>query len=251
MNTGLAGKTVVITGASGALGSAIARRFLDEGVRALALVDIDLAAVENAALSLTRSGVDIVAVALDVTNHDAVLDAYAELGRRFERLDVAINNAGIVAPSARIHNVKPEDFRRVLDVNLMGVFNCMKASIIEMRGSGGGAIVNTASVGGFTTWTHSSPYGASKAAVIQLTKLAAAEYAKEHIRVNCVSPGTFVTRLHDDLPAGALDDIRDRHILGRFGTPDEIASAYVYLAGENGAWVTGTSLVIDGGLSVA
>jgi NAD(P)-dependent dehydrogenase (short-subunit alcohol dehydrogenase family) len=250
MNTNLAGKTVVITGASGALGSAIARRFLAEGVRAIALVDIDRAAVEQTAREIETDAVELLPVALDVTDHDAVQERYAEIAAQFGRIDVAINNAGIVAPSARIHNVRPEDFRRVLDVNLMGIFNCLKASIVQMRTSGGGAIVNTASVAGFTTWTHSSPYGASKAAVIQLTKLAAAEYAQEGIRVNCVSPGTFVTSFHKDLPPGALDDVKDRHPLGRFGEPDEIASAYVYLASVNASWVTGTSLVIDGGMSI-
>jgi NAD(P)-dependent dehydrogenase (short-subunit alcohol dehydrogenase family) len=252
MGADLTGRTVVITGASGALGSAITRRFVEHGVRAVALVDIDETSVRAAAQAVSKAapGVDVFPVALDVTDHDAVLARYAEIAARFGRVDVAVNNAGIGAPSARIHNVLSEDFRRVLDVNLMGIFHCMKASILQMRTSGGGAIVNTASVAGFTTWTHSSPYGASKAGVIQLTKTAAAEYAKEGIRVNCVCPGTFVTRFHDDLPDGALDDIRNRHPLGRFGTPDEIAMAYIYLAGFGGDWITGTSLVIDGGMSV-
>ncbi len=246
----LVGKTVVVTGAAGALGSAIVRRFIAAGARSVALLDLDGDAASMAAQQVKTDAVDVVGMQLDVTDHDAVMVRYADIAHRFGVIDIAINNAGIVAPSARIHNVQPEDFRRVLDVNLMGVFNCLKASIIQMRASGGGAIINTASVGGFTTWTHSSPYGASKAAVIQLTKLAAAEYAKENIRVNCVSPGTFVTSFHDDLPDGALDAIRDRHPLGRFGTVDEIAGAYLYLAGSDAHWITGTSLVIDGGLSV-
>jgi NAD(P)-dependent dehydrogenase (short-subunit alcohol dehydrogenase family) len=250
MNTGLAAKTVVITGATGSLGSAIGRRFIAEGVRAVALVDLDIAAVRKSAESLATDGLEVIPVALDVTDHDAVQRRYADLASRWGSIDVAINNAGIVAPSARVHHLQADDFRRVLEVNLIGVFNCMKASITAMRTTGGGAIINTASVAGFTTWTHSSAYGASKAGVIQLTKTAAAEYAKDHIRINCVSPGTFVTRFHDDLPDGALDAIRARHPLGRFGTPDEIAGAYIYLASQDGAWVTGTSLVIDGGMSV-
>jgi NAD(P)-dependent dehydrogenase (short-subunit alcohol dehydrogenase family) len=250
MGADLTGKTAVITGASGALGTAIVRRFLEHGVCAAALVDIDQDALFTTAAALTVDGVDVMPVVLDVTDHDAVQDRYSEIAARFGRIDVAVNNAGIAAPSARIHNVLPEDFRRVLDVNLMGVFHCMKAAITQMRTTGGGAVINTASVAGFTSWTHSSAYGASKAAVIQLTKLAAAEYAQDHIRVNCVSPGTFVTGFHDDLPSGALDGIRDRHPLGRFGTPDEIALAYVYLAGSGADWVTGTSLVIDGGMSI-
>ena len=250
---GLKGRTVVVTGASGSLGSAIARRFLAEGVRAVGLVDLDASTVAVLAEELiAESGgaVQVEAVALDVTDHDAVMAAYADLAARFGRLDVAINNAGIAAPSARLHHVKPEDFRRVLDVNLLGVFHCMKAAITHMRGAGGGAIVNTASVAASTNWTHASPYGASKAAVVHLTRSAAAEYAADNVRINCVSPGTFITRFHDGLSPGVLADIRGRHPLGRFGTPDEIAGAYVYLAGSDGGWVTGTSLVIDGGLSV-
>lgn len=249
MSTDLTGKSLVITGALGVLGSAIVKRFVADGVRAVALVDLGAGAVSAAAESLKAKGIEAVGVALDVTDHDAVMDRYADLAKRFGGIDIAINNAGIVAPSARIHHVRPEDFRRVLDINLFGVFNCLTASITQMRGAGGGAIINTASVGGFTTWTHSSPYGASKAAVIQLTKLAAAEYASEGIRVNCVSPGTFVTSFHDDVPADALNDIRERHLLGRFGTADEIAGAYAYLASSDAGWITGTSLVIDGGLS--
>jgi NAD(P)-dependent dehydrogenase (short-subunit alcohol dehydrogenase family) len=258
MDMNLRSRTVVVTGGSGALGSAIARRFASEGVAVVAIVDLDEAATAAAASALAaeqraagRADTVVVPVVVDVTDHDAVQLAYAELAKRFGRIDVAINNAGIVAPSARLHNVKVEDFRRVLDVNLVGIFNCMKAAIVAMRADGrGGAIVNTASVAGFTTWTHSSPYGASKAAVIQLTKLGAAEYAADGIRVNCVSPGTFITKFHDQLSPDALDAMRDRHPLGRFGSTDEIADAYVYLSGGSAGWVTGTNLVIDGGMAI-
>ena len=256
--TSLVGKRAVITGAAGELGGAIATRFLDEGVAAVALVDLDASSLEQAATQLhdhaaavDATAVDITTVVVDVTDHDAVAARYAEVAERFGGLDISVNNAGIVAPSGRIHNVNPADFHKVLDVNLGGIFNTMKASIVAMRGNGGGSIINTASVAGFTNWTHNSPYGASKAAVIQLTKIAATEYAADEIRVNCVSPGTFVTSFHDDLPAGALDGVLARHPLERFGQPAEIASAYVYLASDQTNWVTGTNLVFDGGMSVS
>lgn len=255
MTGALDGKRAVVTGAAGALGSAITSRFVAEGVAAIALVDIDANHVQASAESLRSQALDrsfeVHEVVVDVTDHDAVLARYQEITAAFGGLDISVNNAGIVAPSGRIHNVSPEDFRQVLDVNLMGIFNTMKASIIAMRGAGGGSVVNTASVAGFTNWTHNSPYGASKAAVIQLTKIAAAEYANDQIRVNCVSPGTFVTSFHDDLPAGAMDGVLARHPLGRFGETPEIASAYVYLASDQTSWVTGTNLVFDGGMSVS
>jgi NAD(P)-dependent dehydrogenase (short-subunit alcohol dehydrogenase family) len=246
-------RTAVITGAAGALGSAIARRYLDEGARALGLVDRDEDALRALRADLRarpgRGDVELVPMALDVTDEPSVVDAVAAFADRVGALDVAVNNAGVVAPSARIHHVRIEDLRRVLDINVTGVFTGMKAAIAVMRPAGGGAIVNTASVAGFTAWTHSSPYCASKAAVIQLTKVAAVEYAAEGIRVNCVSPGTFLTRFHDDLTDDALADVRARHRLGRFGTAEEIAAAFAYLASPDAAWVTGTNLVIDGGLS--
>ncbi len=247
-------KTLVVTGAAGALGSAISKRFVEAGICRLALVDLDEQALQQRASELKAfvgdGNLEVEVVVVNVTDHDAVQERYAAIAQRFGRIDIAVNNAGIVAPSARIHNVKPEDFRRVLDVNLMGIFNCMKASLSLMRSSGGGAIINTASVAGFTGWSHSSPYNASKAAVIQLTKTAAMEYAKEGIRVNCVSPGTFVTSFHANMAEGAMDGVLARHPLGRFGQTDEIASAYVYLAGRSSQWITGTNLVIDGGMSI-
>lgn len=249
MDSGVAGKTVVVTGATGMLGRAISRAFVDEKVRAIALVDLDHQRTKECAAEFADQTVEVVPIALDVTDHDAVQRTFDDLAAMWGRIDIAINNAGIVAPSARLHNVRSEDFRRVLDVNLTGVFNCMKAEVNSMRTTGGGAVVNTASVAGFTNWTHSSPYGASKAAVIQLTKLAAAEYAREGIRVNCVCPGTFLSSFHEELPESVLGEIRSRHPLGRFGNTDEIAAAYVYLAGASGQWITGTSLVIDGGMS--
>ena len=254
----LDGKRAVVTGAGGALGGAIAERFVAEGVAAIALVDLDATSVSASATRLrdqaasdpTRNSLDVRQVVLDVTDHDQVLASYDAITSAFGGIDVSVNNAGIVAPSGRIHNVDPDDFRQVLEVNLMGVFNTMKASVIAMRSAGGGSVVNTASVAGFTNWTHNSPYGASKAAVIQLTKIAAAEYAADQVRINCVSPGTFVTRFHDDLPDGAMDGVLARHPLGRFGETAEIASAYVYLASDQTSWVTGTNLVFDGGMSV-
>ena len=247
-------KTLVVTGAAGALGSAIAARFVEAGIRRLALVDLDEQALQQKASELKvfvgDRSLEVEVVVVNVTDHDAVQERYAAIAQRFGRIDIAVNNAGIVAPSARIHNVKPQDFRRVLDVNLMGTFNCLKASLSLMRSSGGGAIINTASVAGFTGWSHSSPYNASKAAVIQLTKTAAMEYAKEGIRVNCVSPGTFVTGFHANMGEGAMDGVLARHPLGRFGQTDEIASAYVYLASSSSQWITGTNLVIDGGMSI-
>jgi 3-oxoacyl-[acyl-carrier protein] reductase len=117
-----------------------------------------------------------------------------------------------------------------------------------MRPQGSGSIVLTASVAGMTAWSHSAPYCATKAAVIQLAKVAAIEYARDGIRVNCVCPGTFRSAIHDGLPPEALDPIAARHPLG-LGSADDLVGAYSYLAGESSRWTTGSALVVDGGYS--
>ena len=127
---------------------------------------------------------------------------------RFGRLDVLISNAGVLAPNGRIHNLATEDWERSFRVNVLGAVNGIKAAVPVMRAQQSGSIVLTASVSGLTAWSHAAPYCATKAAVIQLAKVAAVEYARDGIRVNCVCPGTFRSGIHDDLPAEATR--RDR-----------------------------------------
>jgi NAD(P)-dependent dehydrogenase (short-subunit alcohol dehydrogenase family) len=118
-----------------------------------------------------------------------------------------------------------------------------------MRTSGGGSIINTASVAGLTAWAYSGPYAVTKAAVIQLTKVAALEYAKERIRVNCVCPGVFPSAMHAGLDDAVMDSLAAKHPLG-LGTPDALVDAYLYLASEGASWTTGSALVVDGGYSI-
>jgi len=117
-----------------------------------------------------------------------------------------------------------------------------------MRPQGSGSIILTASVSGMTAWSHAAPYCATKAAVIQLAKVAAVEYARDGIRVNCVCPGTFLSAIHDDLPPEALDAVAARHPLG-LGSAADLVGAYSYLAGAGSRWTTGSAIVVDGGYS--
>jgi meso-butanediol dehydrogenase/(S,S)-butanediol dehydrogenase/diacetyl reductase len=126
--------------------------------------------------------------------------------------------------------------------------NGIKAVVPVMRGQKSGSIVLTASVAGMTAWSHSAPYCATKAAVIQLAKVAAVEYARDGIRVNCVCPGTFLSAIHEGLPQEAIDAIATKHPLG-LGSTDAIVGAYSYLAGDSSRWTTGAALVVDGGYS--
>jgi meso-butanediol dehydrogenase / (S,S)-butanediol dehydrogenase / diacetyl reductase len=161
---------------------------------------------------------------------------------------VLISNAGVLSPNGRIHNLSTEDWERAFRVNVLGAVNGIRAAVPVMRAQGSGSIVLTASVSGLTAWSHAAPYCATKAAVIQLAKVAAVEYARDGIRVNCVCPGTFRSAIHDELPPGALDVIEARHPLG-LGSATDVVGAYSYLASDDSRWTTGAALVVDGGYS--
>ena len=247
--TRLAGKRIVLTGAAGALGSAIAEACVREGAAGLVLADLDLEAAQTIVERLGSDTTRVLAVAADVGQKESVDDMVRSALNELGGVEVLINNAGILTPSARVHNVTEDDFNAIMNINVMGAFRGMHAVIPWMRANGGGSIINTASVAGLTAWSHTSPYCTTKAALIHLSKVAAIEYAAEGIRVNSVCPGTFFTKIHEGLPQEALDDIAGRHPLGRVATVEEVASAFVYLASDESSFVTGTSLVVDGGYS--
>lgn len=249
MGQRLATKTALITGAAGALGSAVAEAFAGEGIERLILADLDPAMLKKTLDAPWASETEIALEGLDVTDGDAFDDLVARNVADFGSVDIAVNTAGIVSPNARIHNLSTDDFTRALSVNLTGTFHTVRAMARSMRKRGSVSIVNIASVSGLTAWAYAAPYCASKAGVMQLTRVAALEYAKEGIRVNAVCPGTFPTALHDELPAQALHAIEDRHPLG-FGAPTDLTGAIVYLSSDESRWVTGHSLVVDGGYSL-
>ena len=241
-------RVVVITGAGGTLGAALARRFASERDTDLVLSD-----VSDAALAATLEGLGdlrdaVVTRPADVTDATQVDAVVAQAIEHFGRLDVLIGNAGVLAPNGRIHNLTTDDWERVIGVNLLGSVNNIRAALPPMRAQQSGSIVLTASVAGLTAWSHAAPYCATKAAVIQLAKVAAVEYARDGIRVNCVCPGTFVSGIHAGLPPQALDAIESDHPLG-LGSADDLVGAYSYLASDAARWTTGSAMVVDGGYS--
>jgi 3-oxoacyl-[acyl-carrier protein] reductase len=187
-------------------------------------------------------------VLADVSDPEQVEAVVARAVDRFGHLDVLISNAGVLSPNGRIHNLSTEDWERAFRINVLGAVNGIKAAVGVMRPQGSGSIVLTASVSGLTAWSHAAPYCATKAAVIQLAKVAAVEYARDGIRVNCVCPGTFRSAIHEGLPDEALDAISSRHPLG-LGSADDLAGAYSYLASDASRWTTGSAIVVDGGYS--
>jgi NAD(P)-dependent dehydrogenase (short-subunit alcohol dehydrogenase family) len=245
----LQGRNVVIAGGSGALGRALAARLVAEGASGLLIGDIDGESAAALARELSANGsTTVLSQRVDVTDLDSVEALVARATTAFGGIDVVINNAGILTPPARVHRIDSDDFRRILDVNLMGTFHGMRAAIPVMRARGG-SIINTASVGALRSFPYASAYCASKAAVVQMSVVAAEEYAEEKIRVNCVCPGVFMSGIHDTTPAEAIEAMTAKHAMKRFAEADEMTGAFIYLASDDSTFVTGTTLVVDGGYS--
>jgi NAD(P)-dependent dehydrogenase (short-subunit alcohol dehydrogenase family) len=239
-------RVIAITGAGGALGAAVSRQLAGEPETDLVLSDVSAPSLDATVDTLGEIGRPVETVLADVSDAAQVEAVVASAVERFGHLDVLISNAGVLSPNGRIHNLTTEDWERAFRVNVLGAVNGIRAAVPVMRTQGSGSIVLTASIAGLTAWSHAAPYCATKAAVIQLAKVAAVEYARDGIRVNCVCPGTFLSAIHDDLPQEALDAIAARHPLG-LGSADDLVGAYSYLASEASRWTTGSAIVVDGG----
>jgi meso-butanediol dehydrogenase / (S,S)-butanediol dehydrogenase / diacetyl reductase len=241
-------RVVVVTGAGGALGAAISHQIAGEPDTDLVLSDVSPETLDATVAGLPERRGSVETALADVSDFAQVEAVVERAVERFGRLDVLISNAGVLSPNGRIHNLATEDWERAFRVNVLGAVNGIRAAVAVMRPQQSGSIVLTASIAGLTAWSHSAPYCATKAAVIQLAKVAAVEYARDGIRVNCVCPGTFLSGIHADLPPNALDPIAARHPLG-LGSASDLVGAYSYLASEASRWTTGSAMVVDGGYS--
>ena len=240
-------RVVLITGGASGIGRAAVSRFAQEGARVV-LVDLESSDGEALAADLRGEGHDVTLVAASVTDEAAVEAVYRDVRDQHGRLDVLVNNAGIVLESFGATTPLAE-WRQVLEVNLDGAFLMARSAIPLMVESGGGAIVNLASMLGHVSVPGAASYVASKHAVVGLTKSLALEHARDGVRVNAVCPGFIKT------PMIALDIELDptlpgRHPIGRLGEPEEVVAVVAFLASDEASFVTGSSYVVDGGYTV-
>jgi NAD(P)-dependent dehydrogenase (short-subunit alcohol dehydrogenase family) len=243
MDTGLRGRVALITGAASGIGKAIAQALAGEGAQVV-VADVNEPAGRAAAAQLVDQGGRARFVGCDVIDEASVEAAVGSVLEIEGRLDIMVNNAGIITPPASLIESSAADWDRHFAVNLRGVFFGVKHAARAMLQSGG-CIINMASVAGMGAAFKLGPYGATKAAVIQLTQTAALELARQHIRVNAICPGWTDTPLLDGLERTKLE----RQIpLGRLGQAEEIAGLVVYLASDAATFITGSALRIDGGI---
>ncbi|MCO8255044.1 SDR family oxidoreductase [Haladaptatus sp. AB618] len=251
----LGGRSAVVTGAASGIGRAIARTFAEQGADVV-VADVRDDPREDGAKTHERieeeTDAHAVFVQCDVSDPAAVTAAVDTAVDEFGGIDVMVNNAGIVGPTAPVTDIDPDAYQRLLDINLNGVFFGSQAAARRMREDDGGSIVNVSSIAGIQGYSDLSPYCASKGGIRLLTYSLAAELGADGIRVNAIHPGVIETAMTtEDVPTIGTESgeqMRQSIPLGRFGTPDDIADTALYLASDLASYVTGESIIVDGGM---
>ncbi|MEQ8654139.1 MAG: glucose 1-dehydrogenase [Kiloniellales bacterium] len=245
----LDGLPVLVTGAGSGIGKASALCLARSGAL-VAASDLDEEAAEATAEEIAAAGGQAIALALDVTDETAQQAAVARTLEAFGGLGAAFNAAGISGPKALLMDLEPASFQQILEINVTGVWLSMRAQIPAMLASGGGSIVNAASIAGLVGSRVNTGYSASKFAVVGMTRSTAMEYATQGLRVNCVCPGWIVTAMTDALDQavpGLHEQLSAIAPMGRNGTPEEVAELVAWLCSRASSFVTGSSYTLDGG----
>lgn len=238
-------KVAIITGAARGIGLTTAQTFHREGARVV-LCDRDQAEVEAAAAAIGQGALGVVA---DTTKTESVQALLATTREKFGKVDILVNNAGIIRDK-QLLKMEEDEFDSVIAVNLKGVYLCTRHTAAFMVEQGGGVILNASSVVALYGNFGQTNYVASKAGVIGMTKVWARELGRKGVRVNAVAPGFIETRMTEGIPDKVIDKLLERVPLGRMGKPQDIANAYLFLASDEAAYITGHVLSVDGGTTV-
>lgn len=246
------GKVILITGGTGGIGRATAVEFAKRGASVVVAGRREKEGQETVSL-VEKAGTKSFFVRCDVSKEEDCKRMVNETLKKFDRLDYAFNNAGIEGTMAPLAEQAPENFRQVFDINVTGLAMSMKYEIPAILKTGGGAIVNNASIASTLGMAGVGPYIASKHAVAGLTRVAALEMAKEGIRINTISPAAIETDMWNRF-TGDNKDMQDQlaqlHPIGRIGRPEEVAKAVAFLCSEDSSFITGVNLMIDGGYTI-
>jgi NAD(P)-dependent dehydrogenase (short-subunit alcohol dehydrogenase family) len=251
----LKGKTIIVTGAGSGIGRASAEMFAASGAN-IVVADLDENGGRETVKSIEAAGGTARFTRCDVSVEDQVAALVAFAVDSYGGLHGALNNAGIEMRNKPVHELTAKDWQSVIDVDLTGVFYCIKHEVLYMKDHGGGSIVNTASASGLRAIANTADYTAAKHGVIGLTKAAAIDGGPLGIRVNAVCPGVILTPMmetrlmNDPTFSQAVDDLRRRHYIGRFGKPADVAEMVMWLLSDRSTFVTGTASSTDGGYAI-
>lgn len=252
MNTYFQDKIVLITGGAQGMGFDTAKAFANQGAR-IVIADYNEKQAQLAAESINNLGQTAISIPCDVSKENDVKQMMDQIIKVFGRLDAAFNNADIQSPSTNIADLTSDEYDRILDINLKGVWLCMKYELLQMRQQGNGAIVNCSSLGGLVGGAGRAAYHAAKHGVLGLTKSAALEYATQNIRINAVCPGTIDTPMLEKMfETGDLsrEDLARVQPIGRLGKGSEIADTVLWLCSPSSSFVIGQSISVDGGYTI-
>lgn len=240
------GQTAIITGAGSGFGREVALKLAEKGAN-ISVVDVSSENGEETVRLCKELGTDAVFIKADVSRVEDVKQYVAKTIDHFGKIDLFFNNAGISGSGVKTLDCSEEEFDAIINVNLKGAFYGLKYVVQEMLKTGGGSIVNTASLGGVVGMPTLGPYSATKHAIIGLTKTIAGEYGRENIRINAIAPGTNETPMVKAFPAEAIKAMAEAVPMGRLGQPHEVGNVVAFLLSDEASYIHGAVISIDGG----
>ncbi|UXY17034.1 3-oxoacyl-ACP reductase FabG [Chitiniphilus purpureus] len=241
-------KVAIITGAASGIGHATAQKFAAEGAKVV-VCDVNRDGVDRVVSELSAAGATAAGFLVDVTNKAQIAQMVSDVKQQFGRIDVLVNNAGIVA-DAQLYKMSDEQFDRVIDINLKGVYNCARAVVDTMLEQGSGVILNASSVVGVYGNFGQTNYAAAKFGVIGFVKTWAKELGKKGIRANAVCPGFVATPILNGMPDKVIQAMEERVPMRRLAQPAEIANVYAFLASDEASYINGAAIEVTGGLTL-